>query len=56
LECHHRKPLASLRPGQRTRLSDLALVCPNCHRMLHRMSDPSDVDGLRDRIQSPFPP
>ncbi len=49
-ECHHLKPLAGLRPGQRTTLKDLALVCANCHRMLHKMDDPSDLRGLRGRI------
>ena len=36
IECHHVKPVSELRPGEKTRLSDLALVCANCHRMLHR--------------------
>lgn len=36
IECHHLAPLASYGPEQRTRLADLALVCANCHRMLHR--------------------
>lgn len=53
-ECHHRRPLVTLRPGQRTRLSDLAVVCPNCHRMLHRLSDPSDLSGLRSRLRLDF--
>jgi len=35
IECHHLKPLSTLRPGQRTSLSDLALLCSNCHRMVH---------------------
>ncbi|MFW6183990.1 MAG: HNH endonuclease [Chloroflexota bacterium] len=35
-ECHHLTPLAELRAGQKTRLSDLAIVCANCHRMIHR--------------------
>jgi 5-methylcytosine-specific restriction enzyme A len=51
IECHHLKPLAELRPGQRTTLKDLALVCANCHRVLHRMEDTSDLGGLRDRIK-----
>lgn len=35
IECHHLVPLAEA--GELpTRLSDLALVCPNCHRVLHR--------------------
>lgn len=34
IECHHRVPIHL---GERiTTLSDLALVCANCHRMLHR--------------------
>ena len=35
IECHHRVPLAELAEPVRTRLTDLALVCANCHRMLH---------------------
>ena len=36
IECHHTKPVHTLRPGQHTKLDDLALVCSNCHRMIHR--------------------
>jgi 5-methylcytosine-specific restriction enzyme A len=36
IECHHRVPLSELLPGARTALNDLALVCANCHRMIHR--------------------
>jgi len=35
IECHHTKPLHMLEPGSKTRLEDLALVCSNCHRMIH---------------------
>ena len=35
IECHHIKPVESLGDGTPTRLSDLALVCANCHRMIH---------------------
>lgn len=38
IECHHTQALSTLRPGDRTRLEDLALVCSNCHRMIHRAS------------------
>lgn len=35
IECHHRIPIAT--GGiRKTRFEDLALVCSNCHRMLHR--------------------
>jgi 5-methylcytosine-specific restriction protein A len=49
-ECHHTLPLAEL-PGQRgTRLSDLAIVCANCHRMLHRTRPVMSVEGLRSLV------
>ena len=49
-ECHHVLPLAKL-PGLReTRLSDLAVVCANCHRMLHRLQPQYSVDDLRELI------
>jgi 5-methylcytosine-specific restriction protein A len=34
IEAHHKVPL-SLAPARVTKLSDLVLVCANCHRMLH---------------------
>ncbi len=36
IECHHTLPLSLVKPGALTQLTDLALVCANCHRMLHR--------------------
>jgi 5-methylcytosine-specific restriction protein A len=36
IECHHTLPLSDVRRPRRTRVEDLALVCSNCHRMLHR--------------------
>jgi 5-methylcytosine-specific restriction protein A len=47
IECHHRTPVAELRPDSRTRLADLALVCSNCHAMLHRGSSTRTVEELR---------
>lgn len=36
IECHHTLPLSALKAGVKTKVSDLALVCANCHRILHR--------------------
>ena len=36
IECHHTKPVSELRDGEKTNINDLALVCSNCHRMIHR--------------------
>jgi 5-methylcytosine-specific restriction protein A len=35
MECHHVKPVHALRPGDKTRVGDLRLLCSNCHRMVH---------------------
>lgn len=47
IECHHRKPLSELRSKQRTSLDDLALVCANCHRMMHARRPWLTVEQLR---------
>jgi 5-methylcytosine-specific restriction endonuclease McrA len=36
IECHHTLPVSELKPNQRTKLKDVALLCSNCHRMVHR--------------------
>jgi hypothetical protein len=37
IEAHHTVPLSELSlDGEETRVEDIALVCANCHRMLHR--------------------
>jgi 5-methylcytosine-specific restriction protein A len=36
IEAHHTRPLGELAGPSETRVADLALVCSNCHRMLHR--------------------
>jgi predicted HNH restriction endonuclease len=35
IECHHTKPIHTLKPGYKTKAGDLRLVCANCHRMIH---------------------
>lgn len=51
IECHHTVPLSQLRPGQGTRLVDLALVCANCHRMLHKGGEALTVACLKERLR-----
>lgn len=49
-EIHHRKPIAN---GSRdTYLKDLAILCANCHRVLHRTKPLSSVRGFARAIRS----
>ena len=47
IECHHTKPVETLVEGHRTRLKDLALLCANCHRMIHVRRPWLSVEELR---------
>ncbi|NJC66130.1 HNH endonuclease [Planosporangium flavigriseum] len=51
IECHHRTPL-HVTGETDTRLSDLALICSNCHRMIHRIKPWLTVEKLRDLIDA----
>lgn len=46
IEAHHKVPVAHLEPGAKTRIEDLAAVCSNCHRMLHRSGNLT-IDDLK---------
>jgi HNH endonuclease len=49
-EVHHLRPLALGPIEEPTRLSDLAIVCSNCHRMIHRLAPPPTVARLRQEL------
>lgn len=49
IECHHVVPLHVSGPVT-TKLEDLALVCSNCHRMIHRSAPWPTPAELRDLV------
>jgi 5-methylcytosine-specific restriction protein A len=49
-ECHHTKPVAMMKPGEKTKLNDLSIVCANCHRMLHRDRNLLSIKSLKSLI------
>lgn len=49
-ECHHTAALSELKLSSSTKLSDLAVVCANCHRMLHRARPWKTIDELREIV------
>lgn len=48
-ECHHIRPIA--KGGRETHLDDLAIVCANCHRMLHLSDVPLGLEQLRQVLR-----
>jgi 5-methylcytosine-specific restriction protein A len=53
IHAHHLTPLSRLADGVAVQLNpstDFAVLCPNCHAIIHRMADVSDVAGLKALI------
>ncbi len=50
IECHHKVPLHLLQQGSKTRLKDLALLCANCHRVIHRRKELISVEELKQLV------
>lgn len=49
-EVHHLTPLSELQEDAETSLDDLAIVCANCHRIIHLYSPPLTLDQVREKI------
>lgn len=52
-EIHHNSPLGASKGIRKTTLRDLAIVCSNCHRMLHRGTPLFSISELRARLLPP---
>ena len=50
IEAHHVKPVHTLKPGDKTRLEDLVLICSNCHRIIHTRRPWLTIEELRQLI------
>ena len=49
-ECHHLAPLSDLCEARETKLSELSIVCANCHCMLHRVRPWKSINELKAMI------
>lgn len=50
-EVHHLKPLSDRGSETQTKLKDLAIICANCHRMLHRTRKVVTLAQLRSLLR-----
>lgn len=53
IEAHHIKPLSEIEGEYQAKVEDLALVCSNCHRMLHRKRPWTKIDTLKELLEQP---
>lgn len=50
LDVHHTIAISGLREGESKRYKipdDFFVLCPTCHRMIHKQSNPDDLEGLK---------
>lgn len=54
IEAHHLKPISELGIGKfKVDLeNDFAVLCSNCHSMIHKLEDPSDLNKLKKIIKN----
>ena len=46
IEAHHKKPLSQIQAGEKTKESDLVMLCANCHRIVHKLKSPDPWSKL----------
>jgi HNH endonuclease len=52
VEAHHKLPLSGLKSARVTKLSDIALVCSNCHSMIHQCDPLLTIEELKEIIEA----
>ncbi len=52
IEAHHIMPIAELKAAGRTRVEDLALLCSNCHKMIHSGENTLTLSELQGLLTS----
>jgi len=53
IEAHHLKPISTLEEGIAVTYdvaADFAVLCANCHRMIHRSDDPSNLSLFKKNL------
>lgn len=51
IEAHHTLPISKMRANATTSLKDIALVCANCHRILHKAKPWLSIAALRKIVE-----
>ena len=55
LEAHHKKPWAEIENEQTREVNanDFFVLCPNCHKMIHKLDQPDNLDELKEILNPP---
>ena len=53
IEAHHTIPVSEMESGHKTKVEDIAMLCPNCHRMAHKKRPWLNIDELKKLRKTP---
>lgn len=54
IELHHKIPYSQLKENdsRELQITDFCVLCPNCHRMIHRLENADDIELLSEIVKS----
>jgi putative restriction endonuclease len=52
IEAHHTLPVSQMQEGEMTKPEDIALLCSNCHKMVHRKRPWLMMEHLKELLES----
>ena len=50
IEAHHRIEISKLKENHKSKIQDLAMVCSNCHRIIHRGKKSLSIDEMKNIV------
>lgn len=50
IDVHHEKPVHTMKPGEKTKVTDLVLLCSNCHRIVHSKRKWLSVEKVKEAL------
>ena len=56
MEAHHKIPIEQLQPDSVTVVSDIAMVCASCHRMIHSQKPCLTINEMRELLKTSAKP
>lgn len=51
MEAHHKVPIEELQPDSEVCLEDMAMLCANCHRVVHSRKPCWTIEEMRDLLR-----
>lgn len=52
MEAHHKNPYSEINEGEirEVKTDDFLILCPNCHKLIHKLDSPDDLEGLKELV------